>query len=106
MNAPAAHMHAAILAVVQHAIDHQLPVPFSYRPTPNGIDVALPRHAYAAWTATLNITRESSEPATRDITALLGPSLRWEAAATLPDTGVRVIVSGHMLANRPKAVGA
>ena len=101
---PAAHLCAAVSAVMAHAIDHDLSAPWAIYPTVHGVELQVPTGTYKAWTDTLVISEETGIPAGADARLIHGgPARRWTAEGVLPATGVRVTVRGLMVAGQAVA---
>ena len=86
---------AALLALAQHIIDHQLPAPCSIE-TPvwsetGDLLVHVRQADSAAWRASIHVTDESAE--TRHSHSSLVRRFGIEKAwGTLPDTGIQIVV--------------
>ena len=94
----AGHRMAAAAAVLHHGIIRHLPEPSNVAIEPHIIQLRLPPHAFNIWAASLVLDGEKySQPGSPEIVRVYGPCRRWTAAGRLPDTGVRVEITGHML---------
>jgi hypothetical protein len=96
----AGHRMAAAAAVLNHGIVRHLPDPSNVAIEPTLVQLRLKPHTFYAWAQSLVLDeRAHSVPATQELVNLYGPCRRWTVAGRLPDLGVRVEISGIMLAS-------
>lgn len=99
-NATTRHAHTltGYMAVAQHGIDNHLNAPHALTVDADHIEVALTFNDLAGWAESINITGYSSTPIDDPrLTSWLGRDARhWTIDGTLPATGVRVTLRGHL----------
>src|SRR5690349_21127161 len=86
---PAAHVAAAVIAVMQHLIDHGLSAPLDVVPARHAVRVFAPTGTYDAWRDSVTVDEESCEDLAAGLHGI-GPCVRWESTGRLPDSGVRI----------------
>lgn len=96
----AGHRMAAATAVLNHGIVRHLPDPSNIAIEPTLIQLRLKPHTFYSWAQSLVLDEEPhSIPAAPELVQVYGPCRRWTVCGRLPDLGVRVEISGTMLAS-------